>query len=74
MDAIVTDWTEGTGLNTDIAHPDTSLEELDRLAQLSEDVIRRARAADHLLAQLRKAIEFFEAGVGECDLRVQVTS
>jgi PmbA protein len=44
-------------LNTDIAPPDSSLEELDRLAQLSEDVIRRARAAGASQAEVSASVE-----------------
>jgi PmbA protein len=44
-------------LNTDIAPPDNSLEELDRLSQLSEDVIRRARAAGASQAEVSASVE-----------------
>jgi len=44
-------------LNTSIAKPDGSLEELDRLAQLSEDVIRRARAAGASQAEVSASVE-----------------
>ncbi|HET9836111.1 MAG TPA: metalloprotease PmbA [Rhodanobacteraceae bacterium] len=44
-------------MNTDIATPDSSLEELDRLAQLSEDVIRRARAAGASQAEVSASVE-----------------
>lgn len=44
-------------MNTDIAPPDSSLEELDRLANLSEDVIRRARAAGASQAEVSASVE-----------------
>ena len=40
-----------------ISHTDSSLEELDRLAQLSEDVIRRARAAGASQAEVSASVE-----------------
>ena len=44
-------------MNTDISTPDSSLEELDRLSQLSEDVIRRARAAGASQAEVSASVE-----------------
>lgn len=42
---------------TQISQSDSSLEELDRLAQLSEDVIRRARAAGASQAEVSASVE-----------------
>lgn len=44
-------------MNTDIATSDSNLEELDRLAQLGEDVIRRARAAGASQAEVSASVE-----------------
>lgn len=44
-------------MNTDIATTDSSIEELDRLANLSEDVIRRARAAGASQAEISASVE-----------------
>ncbi|HET6905492.1 MAG TPA: metalloprotease PmbA [Rhodanobacteraceae bacterium] len=43
--------------STQISQRDTSIEELDRLAQLSEDVIRRARAAGASQAEVSASVE-----------------
>ncbi|MGH8182320.1 MAG: PmbA/TldA family metallopeptidase, partial [Rhodanobacteraceae bacterium] len=44
-------------MNTSIAERDSGLEELDRLAQLGEDVIRRARAAGASQAEVSASVE-----------------
>lgn len=51
------DWTRENSLNTNIAEHDSSLEELDRLSQLAEDVIRRARAAGASQAEVSASVE-----------------
>ncbi|HWG09948.1 MAG TPA: metalloprotease PmbA [Rhodanobacteraceae bacterium] len=44
-------------MNTTLAASDSSLEELDRLAQLGEDVVRRARAAGASQAEVSASVE-----------------
>ncbi|MBS0431315.1 MAG: metalloprotease PmbA [Proteobacteria bacterium] len=44
-------------MTTELVHSDNSLEELDRLAQLGEDVIRRARAAGASQAEVSASVE-----------------